>query len=1461
MPAGAAPALRFGRYEVKGELGRGGMGVVYRATDRELGRDVALKVQGAGGEVAWRRLRRIQLEAQVVAQLDHPNIVRLYDAGREGDYIYLVMQLVEGEPLAARLRGGPLDASRAVSIAADVALALAYAHQQGLVHRDVKPANVLMQGERPYLTDFGLVKAAQGDGVTLTLDTGILGTPAYMAPEQVPGSGEEVGPAADQYALGAVLFEMLTGRRPHLERSAPELLEQIRSEPIPSLVSAGLPQELDWVVQRALQRHPADRYPSCEELAADLGRWQRGEPVKARGPSVLGALRSAYRRKRRSLLVLGLSLLGLACALGLARAYTSHRAEQEAQAQEERVERRRLDMQEHYAELEAQGREAEAEAGFEGFVSNPAHQRSSARSRAWLWRAERLAERGDPAHIAAFASAYALARDEDGRGRALLGLARSARERGDFVQLEAVLRTVEARAPHLEADPEIDALKVGSLMAARRFDQVSERLGEQGTAPQAALARALAGATPTELHLDGALVTRISSPGDPAELWLVPPRGGALRRLSLTAGGVRELAPMSIQLEGAIARAYAVHLGELGAGLVTWGQGSREIVLHIRQGDGLRPAYRWEDDRPGGVQAADLDADGQVEVYVGTEAYTRHLLALTPSAGGGWTRGIAHQPSSWAGSDICGLAVADLDGDGQQELAVASAQWQSYDVRILGPSGEGGLVMRTRLKLGAVGSLLTLPGEPDRLLALKHHTYPNPQQFPEDHPYGALAGLYVLGLRGGELVVEEHVPIPLAHLTSDPLRGDLDGDGAPDLIASSDGDGGAAVWIALSLEGGGYQAAPIRGLRALAAANLDDDPADELVVADLRDRGRLWILGAGHQSLPPIAPAQPLQGALPEGSILREEWAGARDLIGLGLLDSAIEQLDLIARIAGEREESARALREAASLLLAEGRQLEAAERYGRAGRLGGRLAVESASAAAELYEGLNRPAEAEAALEALSQLPEVGDASAARWREELAGLAQARSSSWSEVFSNAPDARWRVRQPGRLRWDPGSHSIAFDIVEQPGSEAIAELPLEWGGGRLSIEADIGVERLEWSGAFFVTAHQGKLADGVGVGAQGWGGRSQLFHRRICRISDGVEDFSKAVERASTPSRSVIRVDLLEEGVVQCTLSTPDGAVLWSRRSQLAHNLEPGRLWLALSGHPGEWIGYQRARGNLYRLAVEGARVGTWDTPPRARDALGERMLVGDDEGALAAGEGQDPWGRFVALTELGRQEEAAQVLAAALRGADPSGAQLEPEVYTLLRLYPETLNPLLRKALGWRAWLNAFVVAWDTAAGLHPQDDVVRTVLALSLDLPSELKLERAQELNLARLLELRAEGALAVGRIGVARSDLDRAIEMLGATAGGSGDADEAVEEAKLLADAMELMAEVHLKLGALDAAASWTVRALHSSPTPELMADTLIASERFAPLRAHPVWRRDVWPAHLGAAVDQAGGAAPR
>jgi tetratricopeptide (TPR) repeat protein len=332
-------------YEIVGELGQGAMGVVYQARQTRLNRTVALKMILAGPHAREQHIARFHAEAEAVARLSHPNIVPIFEIGEHGGLPFFSMEYCPGGSLEKKLGGNPLPPGEAATLLRLVAGAVHAAHQANVIHRDLKPHNVLLSADgTPKVTDFGLAKRL--DQVGQTQSGAVMGTPSYMAPEQATGSMSEIGPATDVYALGAVLYELLTGHPPFQGATVLQILEQVcSSEPLPPRqLQPGVPRDLETICLKCLHKDRRRRYASAAELADDLGRFGAGEPIRARPVSAWErGLKWARRRPAQALAAVALILL-LASGLGglalhaqskgaLAKAESARRSEAETRAE------------------------------------------------------------------------------------------------------------------------------------------------------------------------------------------------------------------------------------------------------------------------------------------------------------------------------------------------------------------------------------------------------------------------------------------------------------------------------------------------------------------------------------------------------------------------------------------------------------------------------------------------------------------------------------------------------------------------------------------------------------------------------------------------------------------------------------------------------------------------------------------------------------------------------------------------------------------------------------------------------------------------------------------------------------------------------------------------------------------------------------------------------------------------
>jgi serine/threonine-protein kinase len=306
------PTPQVSGYEILGVLGSGGMGIVYKARQPRLDRLVALKMILRGSNAATEDLARFESEAQAVAAIEHPNIVRIFEIGEHNGLPYFSLEYLPGGSLARKIAGKPQPVAEAARITEVLARAMLVAHQHGVIHRDLKPANVLLAADGTLkISDFGLAKRLESDSGQ-TRSGSILGTPSYMAPEQAKGDSKLVGPAADQYALGAILYELLTGRPPFQGTTALETLDQVRNnEPVPpSQLQPKIPRDAETICLKCLEKEPARRYADVAALAEDLRLFQAQEPIQARAISDVERLwRWCVRNRRVAVLAAAVALL------------------------------------------------------------------------------------------------------------------------------------------------------------------------------------------------------------------------------------------------------------------------------------------------------------------------------------------------------------------------------------------------------------------------------------------------------------------------------------------------------------------------------------------------------------------------------------------------------------------------------------------------------------------------------------------------------------------------------------------------------------------------------------------------------------------------------------------------------------------------------------------------------------------------------------------------------------------------------------------------------------------------------------------------------------------------------------------------------------------------------------------------------------------------------------------------
>jgi serine/threonine protein kinase len=319
----------FGQYEILSEIARGGMGVVYRARQRNLNRVVALKMILSGALASPEDIKRFYTEAEAAASLEHPSIVPIYEVGEHEGQHFFSMAMVDGKSLADRIKSGPLSPHEAAEIMAKVAKAIDYAHGKGVIHRDIKPANILLDPNGdPKITDFGLARIDEVES-NLTRTGLILGTPSFMPPEQASGKVRDIGPHSDVYSIGSTLYCLLTGEAPFQGLSPLDTLNKVMNDSPKELRSYGfgIPKDLQTICMKCLEKKPEHRYPSANLLASDLDNFLNNDPITARPPNLLVQFRYWLKKNPRLVRTARFNFAALTMLMVLLVSYLSWQSE------------------------------------------------------------------------------------------------------------------------------------------------------------------------------------------------------------------------------------------------------------------------------------------------------------------------------------------------------------------------------------------------------------------------------------------------------------------------------------------------------------------------------------------------------------------------------------------------------------------------------------------------------------------------------------------------------------------------------------------------------------------------------------------------------------------------------------------------------------------------------------------------------------------------------------------------------------------------------------------------------------------------------------------------------------------------------------------------------------------------------------------------------------------------------
>ena len=1477
LPASAElmPGQRLGRYVIIDVLGAGAMGMVYRASDPELSRHVAIKIlrrrkrRDDASSGHWSH--RLLAEAQAMAQLQHPNVIAVYDVGAVGDDVFIAMELIAGRTMD-RWLSRQRTVGEILHAFIDAAHGLAAAHAAGIVHRDFKPSNVMIAEDgRVRVLDFGVARAT-GDSLIDSSPQaeseeprkgGFAGTPSYMAPEQA--TGNQASPASDQFAFCVSLYEALWGRRPFPPRRVAEVKSYVAERrPMDPPQRSDVPPWLRRVVMRGLAADPAARYPSMDALIDDAAR------------------SAAQARRRRLLLAVGALVFAALVTTGGALGWRAHSLHEAARAREAAAAQRLQAMEQRVTELVASDRLADADSAFLAYARLDENRGTDALARAWLDRAQLVQEQGRHAdELDAWASAWRQAPAPGRQVEAVLGLAGAFVRRWDWDRLDAALDLLDGDLkPHV-AVTQVTPLRIASLLARRNLAAASRLMngysmldGAGGALDAGPAIAAMSHAAPTALAGDIVVPARVN--GGPALLLLLP---GAERIAAVRVD--RAFTPLWTarvrHSNGEVLKFWALEPspGELYLLVLQRAEGSPHAVLYRVQDGALVPEYDWVENDIGAARVVDVDGDGAPEILVGTGPYTRNVLALrrTPT---GW-KSIEYYPDLGKGlSDVIALGSWDLDGDGKPEIVLGVGPWHAYDVRVL-QAGASGLRTLARQRLGAVTAVeRVLTGQGPRLAVTKADMWPSKLVFPDGEHMGGQLGIHLFAWQGGALVPSGLVPAPRPETGERALGvgqlivADVDGDGREDMIAAlSSGTFPRHALVARQRPDGSFAAALVGGVEVLAAIELDGDKGAELL-ARFSDDQRLWVLGMGDTPTPTLPgrlvprAAGAMPGAARRDPAIARMWSRADDLVAMGLGAQAAQVFDEVAELGGSTGAMAR--RRAATLWEAEGELARAADRFEASGKTDAGAALHAAELRSRLHDF-------DAAEPLAASVVSRADASA-----ELRLSAGALTSELSPrtaasvietTFATPLAAAWRILAPEVLHRDLNTRALSVDAFGD--LDDLAQLPVVVDADWIRISVELEVSRTEWGSGLEVTLHApGKVhADGLGVGVAAFGGGNLLERRIGCIVpGDGtIVGTVDAIDSVSTPGSYVISVDYVpSRAEAWCTISVPGGAVLRRRRLAVHGTLAAGGRLLAIRrGGEQALTNPVWAQARIKRISTRGLHISddgnTGDAATAATQAGHHMLIDGDAAGALAAYDAaplaarQDPaWviGRAQALDALGRRPEALAELRAAMRRRPPEppveaeasvaqarGNDIEYRLWHLVRVHDRVFAPLAQAVLG-AAYVPRFVAVWQDVLSMHLDDQRMQElVTSTNLDAEAVKSGTRQEGFAAVVLLTHRGDAWWRLGHFGAARADLERALA-LGAPLIGTPPPRASTQPlVEYLADAHVLLAAILVASGDEAGALAHGRAALAITPHPESTRDNIALHPGLAAMRGHAGW----------------------
>ncbi|MEM7245622.1 MAG: serine/threonine-protein kinase [Acidobacteriota bacterium] len=1401
LPAG----FELGRYTIVRRISSGGMAVVYEAEQDEPRRRVALKLlRELGSEDAARRFR---VEAAVLGALDHVGIAKVFEVGLGtmpgGERVrFIAMEHVDGMHLDEHVGSRSLPVDEVIELVARIAEAVGHAHRRGIVHRDLKPSNCLVDREgQPKVIDFGVASIRDAElGATLaqTATGEVLGTLVYMAPEQLAGRPDAIGPPTDVHALGTILYELLSGRRPHDTgaQGTAELLT--RGEEAPRLRSLlpELPRDVEVIVHAALEPEPSRRYDDAGALAADLRRYLRHEPIETRPPSALYRLGKWSRRNRTPLkaIAVTLGLLGVAAlVLWSARAWSDHRLVVQREAE---LEARFAIVRERIEALRAAGDEAAASALFDELVDDPAHAGSQAVARAWLDEGERLTGEGRLSEaMPSLGLAYTLAPTPSLRAEALERLLRNHREMGRLIEAGAVLGLLEREHPEHALD-DVESLRFETALS--RADLAAARKHLPEGDPREPFLELLASAPAlgsVEPLPRGSVLASHDIDGDARDELLIQPRRNSLAWLTAEGASTVMNLPPSLRSydQDEITHEHVVERAapgdETAAPLLVLRDVRTDENVLLEVGEtSLREHLRWPGESIFALGAVG-EAAGSARVFAGSAWRDNRFLELDLRE-----RRVepAHPETEAWGSYITAMASMDLNDDGRDELVVGLGAPEGFGIRVYDTSGPLRLLARRGLcYVHDIKPFVTAEGR-TLIAVVQARWHRSKLVFPEGDHGGPPLAIHLLGLEDDRLVVE-HVIRQRAELIEihNVGIGDIDGDGLADIVLAEP----PRSRLLRQVPGTGdltFADLTLGGWEVQATVQLDEDAPLEVVLRSSSLDGSpsiLRVLGLPGEPLPPL----PALESVVYSAELAPAWQRALQLRDVGLGRVAGESLVQLATFEVSPEQRARALTEAADLMMTD------EERHGLVARVGD---LRVAAAAANRAE----PALWRRALETLVEQgrsrdvlslarerlddPTVPEADR-RWaRERIAERAELEDPAFRQTlgFAGPLDPAWQVEQPLLIYHDPRGASLDIDGFNRTG--VLARLPLRRVGTDLGMSLAADISWLE-RGADLLVGLRPRGADdlvhGVKLSGYGWGG----FLFRVTVALEGGKDHLLSGRRDVTerPAVESIEVEVLSR-LGEGTWYSFDGPTGEKRTFiPMTHGGEEEAWELVIIGTGPVQIESAWGQVRLRELRLQGLRV----------DA--ESAALGDGRGL-----------RLQQLLDGSRHhpDELRELLADPVLRRVAAGA---------LRLVPTEVTRPLQDALGPAGFLSLLHDAWADAIDTYLAEPHVVTGLLTTPHLVSE----RADEDDHAlALLVARGRARWLQGDAVGARRDLLRSSELVRRGPG---------EERCFVVETT--LAEIAATLEEVDEARVRMEEALRCAPAEDLGRDRLLRRSVLRPL----------------------------